>query len=140
MARGGRLKLDVNYSEVARNLQASIAKVERGTKKATIAACEEILEESLREVPEMTGTLAKSAFYEIQGRYRNFEATLGYGGNGDPENPKTGQRASEYMVAVHEDLDAKHDKGKAKFFEDPVRRYQQRFLPGAAKHIRAELR
>lgn len=140
MARGGRISITVDHGEVVSKLQASIARVARGTKKATIAACEEILHESLQEVPEDTKTLSRSAFYEIHGRYRNFEATLGYGGNGDPKNPRTGQRASRYAVIVHEDLEAKHLKGKAKFLEDPVRRYQNKFLPGVAKFIREELK
>lgn len=140
MARGGRISFSVDSKAVVRNLQASIERVERGTKKATRAAVEEIMEHSLEQVPEKTGTLARSAFYEIHGRYRNFSATFGYGGNGDPENPVTGQRASEYMLAVHEDLEARHSKGKAKYLEDPLREYQQKFLPGAAKHLRAALK
>jgi len=99
----------------------------RGTKKATIAACEEILKMSLLEVPRDTSTLADSAFYEVSVREdiksHVFEAIVGYGGNGDPINPKTGKPASSYMVAVHERLDVHHPVGKAKFLEDPVRRF-----------------
>lgn len=124
MARGGRITLDLNFSDFERAMQAAISRVERGTKKATIAACEEIKKRSLEQVPRDTETIAKSFFYEIHGSYRNFTATIGYGGNGDPVNPKTGKRASEYMVKVHEDLEARHPRGgKAKFFEDPLREY-----------------
>lgn len=139
MARGGVMQLKVNYSEVLKNLEVAIARVERGTKKATIAACEEIKEMTLGEVPRMSSTLANSFFYRIDGRYRNFTAALGYGGNGDPKNPKTGQRASEYMVAVHEDVTAAHPIGKAKFLEDPLRKYQSQFVRNAARRIRGEL-
>lgn len=139
MARGGRTSMNVNYTEVQRNLSIALSRVERGTKKATLQACEEIRDLSLAEVPRETNTLAESFFYEVQGAYRNFTATLGYGGKGDPVNPKTGEHASEYMVAVHEDLQANHPVGKAKFLEDPVNRYKARFLPGAAATIRAEL-
>jgi hypothetical protein len=139
MARGGRISIKVDYSEVAKNLQASVTKVDRGTKKATIAACEAIKARSLKLVPRDTNILAKSFYYKIHGRYRNFEAEIGYGGNGDPINPRTGQHASEYMVAVHEDLQQPHKIGQAKFLEQAVRDYQDEFLAKAAATIRNEL-
>ena len=134
-----KANFNVNFSDFNRKCQVAIEKVQRGTKKATKAACEEILEESLNEVPRDTNNLANSAFYDIHGSYRNFTATVGYGGNGDPVNPKSGQSASDYMVVVHEDLEAAHPTGKAKFLEDPVRRYQEKFPSRAARHIREEL-
>lgn len=108
---------------------ATIRNVGRGTKKATIAACEEILANSLGQVPRETNTLAASAYYNVYRRldtastYWAYEAEIGYGGNGDPLNPVTGKPASSYMLAVHEDLGALHLTGKAKFLEDPVREY-----------------
>ena len=105
----------------------AIRNVDTGTKKATTTACEEILANSLLQVPRETNTLAASAFYEVSRRadisgYK-YEAIVGYGGNGNPINPKTGRSASSYMVAVHENLSAMHPIGKAKFLEDPVREY-----------------
>lgn len=138
MARGGRAAFNIEYSEFAKSLEVLLSRVERGTKKATRQACEEILAESLRQVPRDTNTLAKSAFYEIHGKYRNFTAIIGYGGNGDPTNPKTGRPASDYMVVVHEDLQAHHPVGKAKFLEDPVREYQRKMRQTYARAIRKE--
>ena len=74
-----------------------------------------------------------SAFYEVTRRsdvsgYR-YEGVVGYGGNGDPVNPRTGRRASSYMVEVHEDLSVVHPTGKAKFLEDPVREYARDNFP-----------
>jgi hypothetical protein len=109
--------------------QVAIRNVGRGTKKATIAAAEEIMAESKLQVPKLTSTLLASAFYEISRQAGTaattyqYEAKLGYGGNGDPVNPNTGRPASSYMVAVHEDLEAIHTTGKAKFLEDPIREY-----------------
>lgn len=107
--------------------EIALRNVASGTKKATVAACEEIMRESKLQVPRLTETLLASAFYEVKRRADVsswvYEALLGYGGNGDPINPTTGQRASSYMVAVHEDLEANHPVGKAKFLEDPVREY-----------------
>lgn len=113
-------------SQFGDRCEASIRNVFRGTKKATEAACQEILDNSMAEVPKDTHTLLMSAFYEVSRRRIKvwaYEAILGYGGNGDPINPRTGQPASTYMVDVHEDLTARHPVGKAKFLEDPVREY-----------------
>jgi hypothetical protein len=112
--------------------ETAIRNVGRGTKKATEEACREIMAASKEQVPKLTRTLLLSAFYEVTRRtdtafsWWSYEAILGYGGNGDPINPKTGKPASYYMVAVHENLDAVHPNGKAKFLEDPVREYGAR--------------
>lgn len=109
--------------------QIAIRNVFSGTKKATTAAAQEILGESMAQVPKETYTLLMSAYYEVSRRSDTalstwaYEAIIGYGGNGDPTNPKTGRPASSYMLAVHEDLSAIHVNGKAKFLEDPVREY-----------------
>lgn len=109
--------------------QIAIQNVFRGTKEATTAAAQEILGESMAQVPKETYTLLMSAYYEVSRRSDTalttwaYEAIIGYGGNGDPINPKTGRSASSYMLAVHEDLSATHVNGKAKFLEDPVREY-----------------
>lgn len=113
--------------------EAAIRNIGKGTKKATIAACEEILGNSMAEVPKSTYTLLMSAFYEVTKRTdissSSYEAVVGYGGNGDPVNPKSGRRASSYMVKVHEDLSVCHPTGKAKFLEDPVRDYARENFP-----------
>ena len=118
-----------SLNQFTASCEAAIRNVGRGTKKATVAACEEILGNSMAQVPKDTYTLLMSAFYEVTRRADTaattwaYEATVGYGGNGDPVNPKTGRRASSYMVKVHEDLSVQHPTGKAKFLEDPVREY-----------------
>lgn len=131
--------LTLKYSDVLKRLDATLIRVNRGTKKATKAACEEILAESKKEVPTDTNTLKNSGFYEVQGSYTNFVGTVGYGGNGNPVNPRTGEHASDYMVVVHEDLDANHPNGKAKFLEDPVRRYTSKFARRASSFIKNDL-
>lgn len=113
-----------NYCEVA------ISKLGNGSRKALAAACDEILDASLAQVPLDTGTLSDSAYYAITGYYKTgWNATIGYGGNGDPVNPITGKPASSYMVEVHEDLSVYHPLGKAKFLEDPVREYAREKFP-----------
>lgn len=140
MAIGGRATLTVDYKKVESALKVIMRKVETGTKKATKAAAEEILSDSLDQVPRDTNTLAKSAYYKVTGSSKaGFTAEIGYGGNGNPINSKTGQSASEYMIVVHEDMNARHPVGKAKFLEDPVHAYQKRMAGKYAKFIRDEV-
>lgn len=108
---------------------ALISKVGNGSRKALKAACEEISAASLAQVPRDTETLAASHYYEIHGGYRTgWDAEIGYG-KPDYVNPKSGKPASSYMVKVHEDLDAVHPVGKAKFLEDPIREYTRENFP-----------
>lgn len=136
MARGGHITVDIDYKRFYRALEATVDRVGRGTKKATIEMCREIMDESLKQVPRETNTLAKSAFYEVVGDYKTgFTGIMGYGGNGNPVNPLSGERASEYMVVVHEDLQARHAIGKAKFLEDPIRAYHKKVQAKASQLI-----
>jgi hypothetical protein len=139
VARGGRASFNIDYTKFERNLEVLLRRVERGTKKATIAAVEEIMADSLKQVPKETATLASSAFSRVIGKSKNFTAQFGYGGNNDPVNPKTGRRASEYMVVVHEDLSAKHTNGNAKFLERPVASYQLKFGAKIADVLKSEV-
>lgn len=126
--------------------QIAIQNVFRGTKKATEAAAQEILGNSMAQVPKATYTLLMSAYYEVSRRSDTalstwaYQAIIGYGGNGDPINPNTGRPASSYMLAVHEDLTATHLNGKAKFLEDPVREYaEQNFHRTVFKYAQESL-
>lgn len=104
-----------------------------GTKKATTKACQDILQMSNDNVPVDTGTLQSSGFYRVtlRGDVKSYvyEGVVGYGGNGDPVNPKTGKHASEYMLEVHEDLSVPHRNGSAKFLEKAVKDYAQDKFP-----------
>jgi hypothetical protein len=112
------------------NCMAMLSKVGNGSRKALVEACNIISEDSLNQVPRDTDTLALSQYWEITGHWQTgWTATIGYGGNGDPVNPKTGRKASEYALVVHEDLTALHIIGKAKYLEDPVRAYASARFP-----------
>lgn len=135
----------------AASCEAVIRNVGTATKNGTDQACREILEESLKQVPRDTGTLASTAFYEVRRsgttkRY-TYEGVIGYAGMGglgarrDALNAKSHAMASSYAVKVHEDLNAVHiGGGKAKFLEDPVRDYgRMHFKRVAEKHLRHAL-
>ena len=121
----------------ASSLEVVIRNVGRATKEATEQACKEILEESLKQVPRDTNSLASTGFYEVRRRTAvkgyTYEGVVGYAGMAgagrsyDRVNPKSGALVSAYAYKVHEDLTAEHPNGgKAKFLEDPVREYGQR--------------
>lgn len=94
-----------------------------GLKKVARQEIEKVMEESRQEVPTSTGALRDSAF--IKQDYRG-NLSFGYGGPNAQINPETGESTEDYMVAVHENLQAIHPHGKAKFLEDPVNRFAQR--------------
>lgn len=130
-----------SLDEFNRQCNVAISKVGNGSRKALLAACNEILDESMIQVPTLTGTLMNSAFYEITGHWKTgWDAVIGYGGNGDPINPKTGKPASYYAIYVHERLDVHHPIGKAKFLEDPVREYaKERYSRTVFKYAKESL-
>lgn len=111
---------------------ATISKVGWGTKKGTIAACKDILEISLAQVPRDTDTLASTAGYRLEGNWREgFRGVVGYALDSDTDavNPKTGKAASSYVLAVHENLNVNHPIGNAKFLENAVREYAAEKFP-----------
>lgn len=128
-----RATFDFDFSSLQafdNKCNVALSKLGNGSRKALVEACNKILDESMTQVPVDTATLMESAFYEITGYWKTgWNAVIGYGGNGDPINPKTGKPASSYMMAVHEDLNAYHPLGKAKFLEDPVREYAKENFP-----------
>lgn len=128
-----RVSMNVDARQLSKfesSCEAMITKVGNGSRKALIAALNTISENSLNQVPRDTDTLANSHFWEVEGNYKTgWTGVIGYGGNGNPVNPKTGQPASKYMVAVHEDLSAQHPVGKAKFLEDPIREFAAEKFP-----------
>lgn len=138
------------HDKFAASMEVVLRNVHRGTKGATEQACKEILEESLKQVPRDTGTLASTAFFEVSRRTDTkgylYEGVVGYAGtagagagaNHDKFNPRSKATVSSYALTVHEDLDAAHPSGgKAKFLEDPVRQFaSERFKRVAETHWR----
>ena len=107
----GLRELDINLKKALEVIVSSV-----GDEAVDIAL--EIMAESEDEVPVATGTLQSSTFVE---QLEDGTVLFGYGVFNDLTNPKTGLKASEYMIIVHEDLTMNHPNGgKAKFFEDPV--------------------
>jgi hypothetical protein len=92
----------------------------RSLGKQIYLEAEGVMAQSAPLVPVDTGTLRASGFVEhpvIDGS--NVEVRFGYGGPAAKINPKTGQSADVYALKVHEDLQALHRVGQAKFLEQP---------------------
>lgn len=81
---------------------------------------------SLAEVPTVTGALAGSIYTEVAAGVHGATGEVGYGGRGNV-NPVTGAPVDSYIMGVHEDLDASHPNGKAKFLEDPARKLAEQY-------------
>jgi hypothetical protein len=109
---------DVSYFQFQTAANIVISKVPGATKKLMEAAGKEILADSNRMVPKDTLTLMDSGFAEVSGNSALWVLSVGYADAAhDMQNPVSGKMASEYVVAVHEDLLAYHAVGEAKFLE-----------------------
>lgn len=133
-----QFKMDVKGFE--RFLQSQVTAVGDIATKQVTESTNRIYNESQVECPVDTGTLKSSGERKVERTNKGVEGIVRYGGKGDPVNPATGKRASEYAVEVHEDLFVNHPQGKAKFLEDPTRREQVRFDKNLAQKMRARRR
>lgn len=131
----GKLRFDIKDREFQKSLRGTLKNVGVGSEEGVRKTVHEISEETLKQVPRQYGTLAKSYQFKIRASSAIILAELGYGRNGDPVDKRTGKRASEYMIPVHEDLEAVHEVGKAKYLEDPWRKYAPKFRQNIADSV-----
>jgi len=135
LTRKSRKQLVDNLMALAKQSKIS------GGKALVDFAKSPIMTESAEECPRDTWTLVDSRFVKKpvetkEGVYVDF----GYGGPNNLTNPKTGKKASEYMIIVHEDLMGHTYKvGGPKFLENPVRRNQELLLSHIGNAIRATM-
>ena len=79
-----------------------------------------IMESSRGLVPVDTGALRSSGYVKPPEQEGNrITVYLGYGGPAAQINPKSGQSTDGYALYVHENLDAVHKVGTAKYLEMP---------------------
>jgi hypothetical protein len=82
-------------------------------------------EEVIRRIPKDTRALSQSTelFEGVRKGSPNRKgivaATITVGN--DLTNPKTGRRTADYAIQVHEDLEAHHNEGQAKFLESTLK-------------------
>jgi hypothetical protein len=107
---------------VLRNLDKVAKKVDGATQKALTDEANDVLKEAMIQAPVDTGDLRRSG---TVGKITKGAATISI---------EIGFHTN-YALYVHEDLQAHHPTGKAKFLEDPV----NAAVPGLAGRIKKRL-
>lgn len=100
----------------------------------------EIQTASLPLVPVDTGALRSSSYVsEPERQADHIIVEVGFGGVATKVNPKTGEPTSTYALIVHEDLEAHHHVGQAKFLtaaaEERMDGMSQRISDGVDKRL-----
>jgi len=82
---------------------------------------QKVLAASLPLVPVDTGTLRASGYVTEPMRAADLVTVeIGYGGPAAKINPKSGASSDSYAIFVHENLEAHHPVGQAKYLEQPL--------------------
>jgi hypothetical protein len=119
MALGGKYKTASGRALSASALQYG-ERVFAAVGKALYAEGTEIQAQSLPLVPVDTGTLHNSSYVtepDRQGDHVIVE--VGFGGPATKINPKSGEPSGAYALYVHENLEAHHTVGQAKYLTTP---------------------
>lgn len=91
-------------------------------------------------VPVDTSALRSSGYVNEPVREGDrVEVTLGYGGPAAKINPKTGESTDAYALFVHENLEAHHPVGGAKYLELPFNQATRGMKGRVAANIRAKM-
>lgn len=115
--------------EVIAKLAAYSLNATRAMANALYEEAQGLITEAKEETPKDTGALRSSGHVElpqIEGTKVTVEA--GFGG-----------AAVDYAIYVHEDLEAYHTNGKAKYLEDPLNRRSRGMDDRIAEKMRRQL-
>mgnify|MGYP000645025530 CR=1 FL=1 len=96
---------------ILKNLNQQISNIEGANEQGLLQAALLIKREAQEKTPVDTGNLKNSAYTDSEGG-NNPAAVIGY--------------QASYAPFVHEDLEARHDNGEAKFLEKAVNENQDR--------------
>jgi hypothetical protein len=108
--------------EIMRNLRSKTKDKWQETVDAFIDISEEIMAESVERCPVKTGTLRRSATVQVAKQTDTVcEIKLGYN--------------TEYAIYVHENLEAHHPIGEAKFLENPVNEHAKNIASDICKRV-----
>lgn len=111
--------------QVIANLNSEIGNIEGATVGGLLAAGLIIQAEAQGMTPVDTGNLKDSAFTR-KAPENEFAVEIGF--------------SAAYAIYVHEDLDAYHEVGQAKFLEVAVENKQQEALQVIAQHVKVKKR
>ena len=113
----------MSLNRLAASLNQKFSKIQQVDAVALASIGDEIIDESLKQVPYDTGALASIAGVSpVKVGATIISVKAGYGLDGkDAYNEKRKAYASSYMVEEHENLSYMHENGrKAKYLEDPI--------------------
>lgn len=120
-------------AQMQRNLQTFARLYPETLGRVTVEELEVEKAESQRRIPVDTGTAQDTA--EVVGPVitpGRIEAAVAYGRDPTVMNPKGGA-VSDYIIPLHEDLDAYHPNGEAKFLESVMNEAEPYLLPRIAR-------
>ena len=113
-----KLHIKINPHGI-RNLRQSSMELRPTMKKSLNRTMQEVFEESQQLVPTDTGALKESG---------KIEQYVPEAGSKPAVAITYGNDLVDYALIVHEDLQAHHNVGQAKFLEVPFERYKPRML------------
>jgi len=109
----------IGIDKVLANLNKEIGKIEGQTVAGMRAALLKVKALSIVKTPVDTGNLRQSHFVDVRKKKRSIEGIIG--------------AIAAYAIFVHEDLEAKHTVGEAKFLENAIRESAPIILATIAK-------
>lgn len=119
----------VGGAEMKANLLELARKSRKAIERAVYEFAEVEMTEMKRQVPVDTGTLKASGYVEKPKRDGDtVSVEMGFGG-----------AAEDYAIPVHEDLEAFHRVGNAKFVERPLAESAPHFADRVAASIKGDL-
>ena len=141
MALGGQYRT-VSGRSLAAALGARLTgKLLPALGKAAYREMQGVIQDSVPLVPVDTGSLRASNYVaepEIKGNTVHVEA--GYGGVATKINPKTLEPTTVYALQVHENLEAHHPTGQAKFLSTPFEEHYGGMTQRIAADTQREMR
>lgn len=115
-------------NEMLATLRRVVATMPNEVAKALYAEAQIEMTESNRRVPVKFGVLRASGFVQDpEQNGKNISVTLGYGG-----------AAKDYAIPVHENLEAHHPHGQAKYLESVLNESRPYMLTRIGKRINLE--
>lgn len=134
------LKASLNIVKFENYLRRLDYMAQIAAREAILDSLQILADQVIEYTPKDTRTLVDSFSYKMIDESVRVRAEFGFGLDRDLVNPKTGQRATEYVMQVHEDLEANHPNGgQAKFLEIPVQNFRDQFAGIATMTIRKRL-
>lgn len=107
------IKLE-GFIELTNKLNKSVSQISDTVQSALLDCGNDLQQKAVDITPIDTGALRASAFTEVDRQGKNPAVIVGF--------------EEEYAIYVHENLEAHHDIGQAKFLEQPLRENTDKYV------------